>query len=78
MKHFTKLFVGILFLILGGTQSGFAKTIDNMLLEKAITPEEAAQKKYDVFLYNVDKKTVRAWWRKIWYADRIERTRYTF
>lgn len=56
MKHFTKLFVGILFLILGGTQSGFAQTIDNMLLEKAITPEEAAQKKYDVFLYNVDKK----------------------
>lgn len=56
MKHFTKLFIGILFLILGGTQSGFAQTIDDMLLEKAITPEEAAQKKYDVFLYNVDKK----------------------
>ena len=56
MKHFTKLFVGILFLILGGTQSGFAQTIDNMLLEKAITPEEKTKKKYDVFLYNVDKK----------------------
>lgn len=56
MKHFTKLFVGILFLILGGTQSGMAQTIDDLLLEAAITPEEAAQNKYDVFLYNVDKK----------------------
>lgn len=56
MKHFTKLFVGILFLILGGTQSGMAQTIDDLLLKVAITPEEAAQNKYDVFLYNVDKK----------------------
>lgn len=56
MKHFTKLFVGILFLILGGTQSGMAQTIDDLLLKVAITPEEAAQNKYDVFLYNVDEK----------------------
>lgn len=57
MKHFTKLFVGILFLILGGTQSGMAQTIDDLLLKVAITPEEAAQNKYDVFLYNVDKNS---------------------
>lgn len=59
MKHFTKLFIGILFLILGGTQSGFAQTIDDMLLEKAVDPAEVAgQKDADgnpvyVYLYNV-------------------------
>lgn len=60
MKHFTKLFIGILFLILGGTQSGFAQTtIDNMLLEKAVNPADVAgQKDADgnpvyVYLYNV-------------------------
>lgn len=60
MKHFTKLFVGILFLILGGTQSGFAQTtIDNMLLKVAVDPAEVADKKdaegnpVYVYLYNV-------------------------
>ena len=54
MKHFTKLFIGILFLILGGTQSGFAQTtIDNMLLEKAVDPAEVANKDIYVYLYNV-------------------------
>lgn len=59
MKHFTKLFIGILFLILGGTQSGFAQTIDDMLLEKAVDPADVAgQKDADgnpvyVYLYNV-------------------------
>lgn len=62
MKHFTKLFVGILFLILGGTQSGFAQTIDNMLLEKAVNPAGVANKTdaegnpVYVYLYNVDEK----------------------
>lgn len=63
MKHFTKLFIGILFLILGGTQSGFAQTtIDNMLLEKAVDPADVAgQKDADgnpvyVYLYNVTNK----------------------
>lgn len=63
MKHFTKLFVGILFLILGGTQSGFAQTtIDNMLLKKAVDPAEVADKKdaegnpVYVYLYNVTNK----------------------
>lgn len=62
MKHFTKLFVGILFLILGGTQSGFAQTIDNMLLEKAVNPADVANKTdaegnpVYVYLYNVDEK----------------------
>lgn len=62
MKHFTKLFIGILFLILGGTQSGFAQTIDNMLLEKAVNPADVAgQKDADgnpvyVYLYNVTNK----------------------
>lgn len=62
MKHFTKLFVGILFLILGGTQSGFAQTIDDMLLDKAVDPAEVADKKdadgnpVYVYLYNVTKK----------------------
>lgn len=54
MKHFTKLFIGILFLILGGTQSGFAQTtIDNMLLEKAVDPADVANKDIYVYLYNV-------------------------
>jgi len=59
MKHFTKLFIGILFLILGGTQSGFAQTIDDMLLDKAVDPADVAgQKDADgnpvyVYLYNV-------------------------
>lgn len=60
MKHFTKLFIGILFLILGGTQSGFAQTtIDNMLLKVAVDPAEVADKKdadgnpVYVYLYNV-------------------------
>lgn len=54
MKHFTKLFIGILFLILGGTQSGFAQTtIDNMLLDKAVDPAEVANKDIYVYLYNV-------------------------
>lgn len=62
MKHFTKLFVGILFLILGGTQSGFAQTIDDMLLEKAVDPADVAgQTDGDgnpvyVYLYNVTNK----------------------
>lgn len=63
MKHFTKLFIGILFLILGGTQSGFAQTtIDNMLLDKAVDPADVAgQKDADgnpvyVYLYNVTNK----------------------
>lgn len=62
MKHFTKLFVGILFLILGGTQSGFAQTIDDMLLEKAVNPADVANKTDEkgnpvyVYLYNVDEK----------------------
>lgn len=63
MKHFTKLFIGILFLILGGTQSGFAQTtIDNMLLDKAVDPAIVADKMEDdgktpvyVYLYNVTK-----------------------
>lgn len=56
MKHFTKLFIGILFLILGGTQSGFAQTtIDNMLLDKAVNPAEVANKDIYVYLYNVTK-----------------------
>ena len=57
MKHFTKLFIGILFLILGGTQSGFAQTtIDNMLLEKAVDPANVANKDIYVYLYNVTNK----------------------
>lgn len=56
MKHFTKLFIGILFLILGGTQSGFAQTIDDMLLKVAVNPADVAGKDIYVFLYNVDKK----------------------
>ena len=62
MKHFTKLFVGILFLILGGTQSGMAQTIDDLLLEKAVNPAYVADKMEDdgktpvyVYLYNVTK-----------------------
>lgn len=55
-KHFTKLFIGILFLILGGTQSGFAQTtIDNMLLEKAVDPATVAGTGEYVYLYNVTK-----------------------
>lgn len=53
MKHFTKLFIGILFLILGGTQSGFAQTIDDMLLDKAVNPADVANKDIYVYLYNV-------------------------
>lgn len=63
MKHFTKLFVGILFLILGGTQSGFAQNIDDMLLDKAVNPADVADKMEDdgktpvyVYLYNVTNK----------------------
>ena len=57
MKHFTKLFIGILFLILGGTQSGFAQTtIDNMLLEKAVDPANVAGTGEYVYLYNVTNK----------------------
>lgn len=63
MKHFTKLFVGILFLILGGTQSGMAQTIDDLLLEKAADPKDVAGKMENdektpvyVYLYNVTKK----------------------
>lgn len=56
MKHFTKLFVGILFLILGGTQSGMAQTIDDLLLEKAVSPADVADKDIYVFLYNVEEK----------------------
>ena len=57
MKHFTKLFIGILFLILGGTQSGFAQTtIDNMLLEKAVDPAKVANQDIYVYLYNVTNK----------------------
>lgn len=56
MKHFTKLFVGILFLILGGTQSGMAQTIDDLLLEKAVSLADVADEDIYVFLYNVDEK----------------------
>lgn len=62
MKHFTKLFVGILFLILGGTQSGFAQNIDDMLLKVAVDPADVAgQMDADgnpvyVYLYNVTNK----------------------
>lgn len=56
MKHFTKLFIGILFLILGGTQSGFAQTIDDLLLKVAVNPKDVAGKDIYVFLYNVDEK----------------------
>lgn len=62
MKHFTKLFVGILFLILGGTQSGMAQTIDELLLEKAVSPADVADKTGTdgnpvyVYLYNVTNK----------------------
>lgn len=55
MKHFTKLFIGILFLILGGTQSGFAQTIDDMLLKKAVDPAIVAGTGEYVYLYNVTK-----------------------
>ena len=56
MKHFTKLFVGILFLILGGTQSGFAQTIDDMLLKVAVDPATVAGTGEYVYLYNVTNK----------------------
>lgn len=56
MKHFTKLFIGILFLILGGTQSGFAQTIDDMLLKNAVDPATVAGTGEYVYLYNVTKK----------------------
>lgn len=56
MKHFTKLFIGILFLILGGTQSGFAQTIDDMLLDKAVDPATVAGTGEYVYLYNVTNK----------------------
>lgn len=56
MKHFTKLFIGILFLILGGTQSGFAQNIDDMLLEKAVDPATVAGTGENVYLYNVTNK----------------------
>lgn len=56
MKHFTKLFIGILFLILGGTQSGFAQTIDDLLLEKAVDPATVAGTGEYVYLYNVTNK----------------------
>lgn len=56
MKHFTKLFVGILFLILGGTQSGFAQTIDDVLLDKAVDPATVARSGEYVYLYNVTYK----------------------
>lgn len=56
MKHFTKLFIGILFLILGGTQSGFAQNIDDMLLEKAVDPAIVAGTGEYVYLYNVTYK----------------------
>ena len=56
MKHFTKLFIGILFLILGGTQSGMAQTIDDLLLKVAVNPADVAGKDIYVFLYNVDEK----------------------
>lgn len=56
MKHFTKLFVGILFLILGGTQSGMAQTIHEKLLERAVSPADVAGEDIYVFLYNVDEK----------------------
>lgn len=56
MKHFTKLFVGILFLMLGGTQSGMAQTIDELLLKRAVSPADVADKDIYVFLYNVDEK----------------------
>ena len=56
MKHFTKLFIGILFLILGGTQSGFAQTIDDMLLKNAVDPATVAGTGEYVYLYNVTNK----------------------
>lgn len=56
MKHFTKLFIGILFLILGGTQSGFAQNIDDMLLKVAVDPATVAGTGEYVYLYNVTYK----------------------
>ena len=56
MKHFTKLFIGILFLILGGTQSGFAQNIDDMLLKVAVDPATVAGTGEYVYLYNVTNK----------------------
>ena len=47
---------------MGGTQSGFAQTIDNMLLDKAVDPADVADKKdaegnpVYVYLYNVTNK----------------------
>lgn len=63
MKHFTKLFIGILFLILGGTQSGMAQTIDDLLLKVTVDPANVADKMEAdgktpvyVYLYNVTNK----------------------
>lgn len=41
---------------MGGTQSGMAQTIDELLLEKAVSPADVADKDIYVFLYNVDEK----------------------
>lgn len=40
---------------MGGTQSGMAQTIDELLLEKAVSPADVAGKDIYVFLYNVDE-----------------------
>lgn len=45
-----------MFLILGGTQSGFAQTIDDMLLDKAVDPATVARSGEYVYLYNVTYK----------------------
>ena len=54
MKYIAKLFVGMLFLMLGGMQSGVAQDIkDVQLSDYAITPADAATANVYVYLYNV-------------------------
>lgn len=57
MKHFTKLFVGILFLILGGTQSGMAQSGNTEIewTKYAVAVGELKPADY-VYLYNVTNK----------------------
>lgn len=57
MKHFTKLFVGILFLILGGTQSGMAQSGNTEIewTKYAVAVGDLKPADY-VYLYNVTNK----------------------
>lgn len=56
MKFFTKLFVGIMFLILGNAQSGMAQTIGDLLPAVAVDPATVADnEEVYVYLYNVDE-----------------------